>query len=203
MKKGLIALLVLAGGFALYWFFIKKDPTPSGPPPKPLEITTNTSAFSGSFERMLNTYYALRDAFIKSNAGQVDIVASQFRFDVDTLIVKDLKADPAIVSTAESLKESIVAEVIALSKTAGLEEKRKSFQIISDAMYDLIRTVKYDKAMVYQVHCPMAFNNSGANWLSNKDEVINPYFGDKMLHCGEVVDSVDFRAAPPAPAPAQ
>ena len=191
--------MVLAGGFAIYWFFIREKPTPSGPPPKPLEITANTSAFSGSFEKMLNTYYVLRDAFIKSDAGTVDLVASQFRFDVDTLIVKELKADPAIVSTAQSLKESISAEVKAMLKTPGLEEKRKSFQIISDAMYDLVRTVKYDKAMVYQLHCPMAFNNSGANWLSSKTEVVNPYFGDKMLHCGDVVDSVDFRAAPPTP----
>ncbi len=200
MKKGFIGLLFLAAGAAVYWFLIREKPTPSGPPPKPLEIATSTSAFSGSFERMLNTYYALRDAFIKSDAGTVDIVASQFRFDVDTLNIKELKADPAIVSTAQSFKESISAEVQALSKTPGLEEKRKSFQIISDAMYDLIRTVKYDKAMVYQLHCPMAFGNSGANWLSSKDEVINPYFGDKMLHCGDVQDSLDFRPATPQPA---
>ena len=200
MKKGLIALLLIGGGFAVYWFFIRQKPGPSGPPPKPLEITANTSAFSGSFDKMLNTYYVLRDAFIKSDAGQVDIVASQFRYDVDTLNVKELKADPALVSTAKSLKESISAEVQAMAKTKDLEGKRRSFQIISDAMYDLVRTVKFDKAMVYQIHCPMAFDNAGANWLSNKDEVVNPYFGDKMLHCGEVIDSLDFRPAPAAPA---
>ncbi len=200
MKKGIIGLLFLAASVAVYWFFIREKLASSGPPPKPLEIATSTSAFSGSFERMLNTYYALRDAFIKSDAGTVDIVASQFRFDVDTLNIKELKADPAIISTAQSFKESISAEVQALSKTKGLEEKRKSFQIISDAMYDLIRTVKYDKAMVYQLHCPMAFGNSGANWLSNKGEVNNPYFGDKMLHCGDVQDSLDFRTAGPQPA---
>ncbi|MEO7309607.1 MAG: DUF3347 domain-containing protein [Chitinophagaceae bacterium] len=200
MKKGLLALLVLGGGFAVYWFFIREKPAPSGPPPKPLDITTNTSAFSGSFDKMLNTYYVLRDAFVKSDPGTVDIVASQFRFDVDTLNVKELKADPAIISTAQNLKESVSAEIQAMLKTPGIEDKRKSFQIVSDAIYDLIRTVKFDKGMVYQLHCPMAFNNAGANWLSNKDEVINPYFGDKMLHCGEAIDSLDFRPPPPPPA---
>lgn len=200
MKKGIIALLLVAMGFAGYWFFIRKKDEAPRIKDKPLEITSNTSAFSGSFERMLNTYYVLRDAFIKSDPGTVDIVGSQFRFDVDTLNVKDIKADPAIVSTAQSFKESISAEVQAMLKTPGIEEKRKSFQIISDAMYDLIRTVKYDKALVYQLHCPMAFNNSGANWLSNSNDVINPYFGDKMLHCGDVQDSLDFRPAPAAPA---
>jgi len=32
----------------------------------------------------------------------------------------------------------------------------------------------------------MAFGNKGADWLSEKDEVLNPYFGDMMLRCGEV-----------------
>ncbi len=199
MKKGIIGLLLLAAGFAVYWFVFKKKEETPRIKDKPLEIATSTSAFSGSFERMLNTYYTLRDAFIKSDTGIVDIVASQYRFDVESLNVKELKADPAIISTAQSFKESISAEVQALFKTKGLEEKRKSFQIISDAMYDLIRTVKYDKAMVYQLHCPMAFKNAGANWLSSKSEVINPYFGDKMLHCGDVLDSLDFRPAPQQP----
>ena len=126
----------------------------------------------------------------------MNIATSQFHSNLDSLNMKELKADTALIKTAQTLKESILAEVLAMMKASDLEEKRKSFQIISDMMYDLIRTVKYDKAMVYQLHCPMAFDNAGANWLSNKDEVINPYFGNKMLHCGEVIDSVDYRPAP-------
>jgi len=199
MKKAFISVGLLAVAFAGYWFFIRKTDGVSRVKDKPLEIKANTSAFSGSFEKMLNSYYVLRNAFIKSDAGEVDKMALQLASFVDTLPVTELKADPAIISTAQSFKESIVAETKALVKTPGLEEKRKSFQIISDAMYDLIRTVKYDNAMVYQLHCPMAFNNAGANWLSNKTEIVNPYFGDKMLHCGDVIDSLNFKPAPAAP----
>jgi hypothetical protein len=36
----------------------------------------------------------------------------------------------------------------------------------------------------------MAFDNKGAHWLSNNPEIKNPYFGKKMLECGEVTDTL-------------
>jgi Cu(I)/Ag(I) efflux system membrane fusion protein len=34
--------------------------------------------------------------------------------------------------------------------------------------------------------CPMAFNNAGAYWLQNEEQIANPYFGASMLRCGEI-----------------
>jgi len=39
---------------------------------------------------------------------------------------------------------------------------------------------------LYKQHCPMAFEGKGAFWFSLDKEIMNPYFGDKMLKCGEV-----------------
>lgn len=35
----------------------------------------------------------------------------------------------------------------------------------------------------------MAFNNEGADLFSDSEQVRNPYFGDKMLSCGKVVET--------------
>jgi Cu(I)/Ag(I) efflux system membrane fusion protein len=32
----------------------------------------------------------------------------------------------------------------------------------------------------------MANDNKGATWISKDKNIINPYFGDKMLTCGSV-----------------
>ena len=32
----------------------------------------------------------------------------------------------------------------------------------------------------------MADNDKGADWLSKEEPIINPYFGESMLSCGEV-----------------
>lgn len=47
---------------------------------------------------------------------------------------------------------------------------------------------------VYKQYCPMAFNNTGAYWLSNSKEIYNPYFGDMMLNCGRVADTFQSEA---------
>src|SRR5919112_1443628 len=73
-----------------------------------------------------------------------------------------------------------VAFVSCGSNENNIEAKRKSFQMISDNMYDLLRTVRYDNEIVYHQYCPMAFNDAGAYWLSKTGDIKNPYFGKKM-----------------------
>jgi Cu(I)/Ag(I) efflux system membrane fusion protein len=37
----------------------------------------------------------------------------------------------------------------------------------------------------------MAFDNKGAYWLSNTQEIYNPYFGEEMRFCGEVKEQLN------------
>ncbi len=111
----------------------------------------------------------------------------------DSVNLKEVKADTSILQMAKGYLETISSEAKALSQEKDLEAKRKSFQLISDAMYDLVRTIRFDRGVVYHQFCPMAFNDAGAYWLSATADIKNPYFGKKMLTCGEVKDSIDFR----------
>ncbi|MFY0593941.1 MAG: DUF3347 domain-containing protein [Roseivirga sp.] len=36
----------------------------------------------------------------------------------------------------------------------------------------------------------MAFNNKGAFWLATEKEINNLYFGNLMLHCGSVQETI-------------
>jgi Cu(I)/Ag(I) efflux system membrane fusion protein len=36
----------------------------------------------------------------------------------------------------------------------------------------------------------MANNNKGAVWLSTEKEIRNPYYGDKMMRCGEILEEL-------------
>ncbi len=46
------------------------------------------------------------------------------------------------------------------------------------------------KDSLYIFHCPMADNNKGADWLQNKSDLENPFFGSAMLKCGELVETL-------------
>jgi Cu(I)/Ag(I) efflux system membrane fusion protein len=37
----------------------------------------------------------------------------------------------------------------------------------------------------------MANNDKGATWVSAQEEIINPYFGDMMLRCGNVEYTIE------------
>jgi len=43
---------------------------------------------------------------------------------------------------------------------------------------------------IYRLHCPMAVDNRGADWLQSDDQVRNPYFGAKMLTCADRVELI-------------
>jgi hypothetical protein len=67
-------------------------------------------------------------------------------------------------------------------------------------MYNLLRTVRYDRSKIYLQECPMAFGDDAAGlWLNNSDEVRNPYLGlhhpkykDAMVDCGGAKDTLNF-----------
>lgn len=72
-----------------------------------------------------------------------------------------------------------------------IEEVRKAFLPISEAMIALTNSFKPFDKKLYVQHCPMVDNNKGANWLSQFEEIKNPYFGDKMLKCGETTAIIE------------
>ncbi|MFA5298493.1 MAG: efflux RND transporter periplasmic adaptor subunit, partial [Lutibacter sp.] len=72
-----------------------------------------------------------------------------------------------------------------------IEEVRKAFQPLSENMIALTNSFKPYGQTVYIQHCPMADENKGANWISQFKEIKNPYFGAKMLKCGEITTIIE------------
>ena len=67
-----------------------------------------------------------------------------------------------------------------------MEVQRKQFDFVSQALIKAISVFGLPKGTLYVQHCPMAFNNTGADWISDEKQIRNPYFGDKMMKCGIV-----------------
>ncbi len=164
-------------------------------PQAPLGQSANSDTFNLVFGKMLDSYFQLKDQFIKENDTLITKGTEQLIADMNAAagVMSELKADSSIVATAKTYTTGISNELTAVKQEKDIEERRKSFQVLSEQLYDLIRTVKYDRAVVYHQYCPMAFNDAGAFWLSNSSDIRNPYLPKKMLICGEVKDSIDFR----------
>ena len=195
MKKLLIAIVLLGVlGYAGYYFFVKKDDKAKEPDPQPLALGKNSGAFNESYRQLMTGYYSLKDALVASDAAKANTASQQLVTYADSLKVDEIIGDTTgmIKETARTFTSTISGSAQALAKEATLEGKRKEFEMISDALWSLTRTVKYDGEKVYYQFCPMAFDNKGAYWLSNQALIRNPYFGAEMLECGTVEDSLDY-----------
>jgi hypothetical protein len=204
MKKGLILIGVTAVVIALYFLFFSKDDTSQQEAPKqqPLAQSKNTEAFNKPFNDMLNNYFDLKNALVEWDTAKATASALMLSELAGKLPYDELKGDATIVETAKSFSGSVVSEAQGVAGENTIEGKRRSFYTLSENLFNLLRTVKYDQQVVYYDKCPMAFNdNETAYWLSNSREIVNPYLGNKhpkyksgMLHCGSVEDSVNYIA---------
>lgn len=153
--------------------------------------SANSAVFNSQFSLFLNSYFNLKDAFIKEQINAIDAAADSMAILIKAVPLKELKAD-STQKAAQILIESIQAELIGLKGETDIEEKRKAFQMLGEQLLVLIQTVQYDRQIIYNQYCPMAMDNNGATWLSNSSEIQNPYLPKTMLECGEVKDTLNY-----------
>src|SRR5690606_37733286 len=85
-----------------------------------------------------------------------------------------------------ALQKQLEEAAVMISETADIEKQREHFNTLSEAMLETTESFGLEIDKTYRQFCPMAFDDKGAFWLSESDEILNPYFGDMMLRCGEV-----------------
>lgn len=134
----------------------------------PQNTQTNSTDNALSDEVVL-PYLEIKDALVASNLEKA-------RGTAQSILNKDSFTD---------IEEQLMAPVERIAHTESIEEAREAFFEYSQLITDMVTEYGASRTM-YKQFCPMAFGNSGAFWLSAEKEILNPYFGDKMLRCGEV-----------------
>jgi len=199
MKKLLIVIVVAVGAFLIYKNFFKKN-EPAAEEPKPISVSKHSDVFNRSVDDILNGYYQMTEGFVNWDADKVNTTSTGLQKALDSLKVDELKKDSSIYQTILFPWDNAKNNIAAIVSSVDWNGKRRALQDLSDNLRTLLLTVKYDRAVVYWQECPMAFGEGMAgNWLSRKQEVINPYLGNKdpqygatMLNCGENKSKIDF-----------
>ena len=167
------------------------------PPLVALSKSKNSIEFNQSFSKMMDDYFHLKDNFITESLPMIDVYADRLMKSTDSLKLSELKDDAGLIETAKASVTSMIAELKGIKGEKELTGKRKSFNMLTSNLYDLLRTVRYDREIIYHQHCPMAFEEGDANayWLSRTSDIKNPYIPKKsgMLTCGDIPDSLDYR----------
>lgn len=73
-----------------------------------------------------------------------------------------------------------------------IEAARRVFDTMSKAVISLQQRFGHHGSQTWHLaHCPMAFDNTGADWIQRGTEIDNPYFGASMLRCGDIRKSFE------------
>ena len=141
--------------------------------------------FKNQLGTFVNTYLKMKDAFVATDEKTVEKEAKNLLAALNKVDMKLLKGDAHIEWM--KLQKPIKDNINGIVNMKGIEMKRSHFSIVSNKITDAVEIfgIHTDKP-IYLEFCPMALDNKGGFWLSKEKEIKNPYFGDKMLRCGEV-----------------
>jgi PBP1b-binding outer membrane lipoprotein LpoB len=98
----------------------------------------------------------------------------------------------AIEAGAKQIREntSLASNTSAIINASDIEEQRAAYSKLSNDMIVLLKKAGMVGGELYVEFCPMALNDKGGSWISSTKEIHNPYFGEKMLKCGEVKETI-------------
>lgn len=134
-------------------------------------MQAETSIDKQTAEKLTSAYLALKTGLVKGDREMAKGQAQE--------LVKILK------NSDDELGQSIGREAESIIAADNIGVQRENFEDLSSNMYHLVSQVDVDRDLYWQ-YCPMAFDGEGANWISDSKNILNPYFGDKMLKCGSV-----------------
>ncbi|MCO5286107.1 MAG: DUF3347 domain-containing protein [Chitinophagaceae bacterium] len=138
----------------------------------------------GLVKSLVADYLDMKSALVKGDettaAKSAEAITGQLKSFDKSFLKSDEKAD--FDQIVPGISQS--AQAIAKSK---LDEQRKSFIEMSNNMHKLVSTFESGKEL-YRQYCPMY--EGGSSWLSDSKDILNPYYGDKMLTCGTVKEAI-------------
>lgn len=110
---------------------------------------------------------------------------------VNSNVLEAKEAAEALVEAIEekSVGESAIEPAQKIATSDELDIQKVAFADLSAAVEDIVSGALVS-GEIYKQYCPMAFSGEGGYWLSSSKEVRNPYFGDKMLKCGRVAETI-------------
>ncbi|MCK0133568.1 efflux RND transporter periplasmic adaptor subunit [Arenibacter sp. S6351L] len=153
-------------------------------PEAPVMKITLPQAFQISFKDAIDHYIDMKNAFVEGNSEQVSALAKSTSQKLKSITKDGLgKMEKAHLTKSIEMLDAI-------GDNPDLENQRSLFVILNENFVPLAKNTKGLSEKLYVQKCPMADNNKGAFWLSNQKEIRNPYYGEQMMSCGSIIDSV-------------
>lgn len=145
--------------------------------------------FQNQLNAVFNDYIQLKDALVDDDSKNVIGYAQtmlKHLGHIDDSLLLDAKAHDQWTNLETELNHATNG-IIA---TNDILLQRDHFKHLSLYLISAVETFGVNEKVFLQF-CPMANNDKGGYWLSKEEQVLNPYFGESMLKCGEVKQVIE------------
>lgn len=122
-------------------------------------------------DKIFKEYQQVRMALVNSDAAEVN------------------KAAGNLAKCISDENDKMKSMALAMADVDDIEKQRELFSKFTEKVEPLFKE-SISEGAIFKQFCPMAFKGEGGYWISNVEEILNPYFGDKMLKCGKVTDTI-------------
>lgn len=144
-------------------------------------------SFKSELTETLESYFELKDALVETDAALASEKGTALLSKMESVQVDGLSAEAAMLWEVSGNDAKVALEQ--LINASDVEDQRDQFVTLSNAFIDMIKSYGPMDNAVYIQRCPMV-RGGAADWLSKEENILNPYFGSKMLTCGSVIEKI-------------
>jgi len=154
-----------------------------------LARVTAPAPFLAALDSVLAAYVDVQRALAGDDDAAAREAAARTVAALDAVPAATLAA--AATGVWRDAAEALAPAADRVAAAAGIEERRRGFEQLSTALWRALQRFGTARpATVRLFHCPMAHDNTGADWIQLETVTANPYFGASMLRCGSQTDSL-------------
>lgn len=198
MRSILIFLLLTGAGIVTWLVVARPEKMAEEPKQQAIAVSKHSEAFNGQITSLLKDYYAVGEKLVGWDSAGAKGATETLMKSLDNTALAELK-DSTILLTAQTFIDNAKGEVSTIISEGNIRPQREAFNRLTDAIYQFLNTVQYDREKLYLQECPMAFDDTeAAQWISEKPEIRNPYlglyhptYGKGMLACGETKKTIN------------
>jgi len=156
----------------------------------PAASLTAPAAFRTQLTQVVTAYLAVQQALSQDDlaAAHAHVKRTQRALAAMNMAALDAAAHDAWMPLHETQQTAWSA----LLDADEIDEARYHFARASDSVIAALTLFGHaGTSALYIVHCPMALDDAGADWLQDTVQIANPYFGAAMLRCGAVTGALE------------
>lgn len=150
-----------------------------------VNIGTINANVSSQINETLVAYYGLKDALVATDASKASAEAKNFLTKLDAIDQSKMTVEQK--NTFKPLNEKLSSDAEHINESKDIKHQREHFGDLSANALILVKTFGSNKEDAFVQYCPMVKKS----WLSDSKSVKNPYYGNKMLTCGKVTETIN------------